>query len=80
MAHKMGNKKEFKNYCGHIKMIATIFFKELIHMKLKQFIELLQDEDLELDVLFDVKSFGQVDFGHLVDLYSDGEALILEFK
>ena len=54
--------------------------KELIHMKLKQFIELLQDEDPELDVLFDVKSFGQIDFGHLTDLYSDGEALILEFK
>ena len=49
-------------------------------MKLKQFIELLEDEDQELDVLFDVKSFGQVDFGHLVDLYSDGEAIILEFK
>lgn len=49
-------------------------------MKLKQFIELLESEDSELDVLFDVKSFGQVDFGHLVDLYSDGEAIILEFK
>lgn len=49
-------------------------------MKLKQFIELLENEDPELDVLFDVKSFGQVDFGHLVDLYSDGEAIILEFK
>lgn len=49
-------------------------------MKLKQFIELLQDEDPELDILFDVKSFGQVDFGHLTDLYSDGETIILEFK
>ena len=54
--------------------------KELIYMKLKQFIKLLENEDPELDVLFDVKSFGQVDFGHLVDLYSDGEALILEFR
>lgn len=49
-------------------------------MKLKDFIELLESEDPNLDVLFDVKSFGQVDFGHLVDLYSDGEAIILEFK
>lgn len=49
-------------------------------MKLKQLIELLEHEDPELDVLFDVKSFGQVDFGHLVDMYSDGEAIILEFK
>lgn len=49
-------------------------------MKLKQFIELLENEDPELDVLFDVKSFGVVDFGHLADLYSDGEAIILEFK
>lgn len=49
-------------------------------MKLKDFLELLEYEDPELDVLFDVKSFGQVDFGHLVDLYSDGEAIILEFK
>lgn len=49
-------------------------------MKLKQFIKMLEDEDPNLDVLFDVKSFGQVDFGHLVDMYSDGEAIILEFK
>ena len=49
-------------------------------MKLKDFLELFECEDPELDVLFDVKSFGQVDFGHLVDLYSDGEAIILEFK
>ena len=49
-------------------------------MKLKQFIELLENENPELDVLFDVKSFGQIDFGHLVDLYSDGEAIIFEFK
>ena len=49
-------------------------------MKLKQFLEILEHEDPELNVLFDVKSFGSVDFGHLVDCYNDGEALILEFK
>lgn len=48
-------------------------------MKLKQFIELLEREDPELDVMFDVKSFGDVDFGHLVDLYSDGQSIVLRF-
>ena len=49
-------------------------------MKLKNFLELLECENQELEVLFDVKSFGVVDFGHLTDCYNDGEALILEFK
>lgn len=49
-------------------------------MKVKDLIEILEYEDEELDILFDVKSFGSVDFGHLTDYYSDGEALILEFK
>ena len=49
-------------------------------MKLKQFLELFENEDPELDVLFDVKSFGVVDFGHLTDCYNDGEAIILEFR
>lgn len=49
-------------------------------MKLKYLIEILESEDPDLDVLFDVKyveSF--LDFAHLVDC-SDGEALILEFR
>ena len=49
-------------------------------MKLKEFLSLFECEDPELDVLFDVKSFGVVDFGHLVDCYNDGEVLILEFR
>lgn len=49
-------------------------------MKLKNLLELLENEDPNLEVLFDVKSFGSVDFGHLTDLYSDGEAIIFEFR
>ena len=50
-------------------------------MKLKQFIELLESENPELDVLFDVKDVESfLDFAHLTDLYSDGEAIILEFR
>ena len=50
-------------------------------MKLENFLELLEYEDPNLDVLFDVKDVeGFLDFAHLVDCYSDGEALILEFR
>ena len=49
-------------------------------MKLKNFLELLEYENPNLDVLFDVKDVeGFIDFAHLV-CYSDGEALILEFR
>lgn len=50
-------------------------------MKLKDFLEMLQYEDSDLDVLFDVKDVESfLDFAHLTDCYSDGEALILEFR
>lgn len=50
-------------------------------MKLKYLIEILESEDPDLDVLFDVKDVESfLDFAHLVDCYSDGEALILEFR
>ena len=50
-------------------------------MKLKDFLEILEFEDPELDVLFDVKDVESfLDFAHLVDCYSDGEALFLEFR
>ena len=49
-------------------------------MKLENFLELLECENPDLDVLFDIKDVeGYLDFAHLVDCYSDGEALILEF-
>lgn len=50
-------------------------------MKLKFLIEILEQEDPDLDVLFDVKDVESfLDFAHLVDCYNDGEALILEFR
>lgn len=50
-------------------------------MKLKDFLEMLECEDPDLDVLFDVKDVESfLDFAHLTDCYSDGEALILEFR
>lgn len=50
-------------------------------MKLKNFLEMLEYEDSNLDVLFDVKDVESfLDFAHLVDCYSDGEALILQFR
>ena len=54
---------------------------ELILLKLKDFLEMLESEDPDLDVLFDVKDVESfLDFAHLIDCYSDGEALILEFR
>lgn len=50
-------------------------------MKLEELVELLKSENQDLDVLFDVKDVESfLDFAHLVDCYSDGEALILEFR
>ena len=50
-------------------------------MKLEKFLEILEYEDPNLEVLFDVKDVeGFIDFAHLVDCYNDGEALILEFR
>ena len=54
---------------------------EVLILKLKDFLELLEYEDSDLDVLFDVKDVESfLDFAHLVDCYSDGEALILQFR
>ena len=50
-------------------------------MNLKNFLELLEYENPDLDILFDVKDVESFqDFAHLVDCYSNGEALILEFR
>lgn len=61
-------------------------FVQFIHinggcMKLKDFLGLLEHQEPDLDILFDVKDIPEfLDFAHLTDCYSDGEALILEFK
>lgn len=50
-------------------------------MKLKFLLQILEQEDPDLDVLFDVKDVECfVDFAHLSDVYSDGEAVIIEFR
>lgn len=50
-------------------------------MKLKFLLQILEQEDQDLDVLFDVKYIECMeDFAHLSDVYSDGEAVIIEFR
>ena len=50
-------------------------------LKVKDCMEMLECENPNLDVLFDVKDVESfLDFAHLIDCYSDGEALILEFR
>lgn len=50
-------------------------------MKLKFLLQILEQEDPDLDVLFDVKYIECMeDFAHLSDVYSDGEAVIIEFR
>lgn len=50
-------------------------------MKLKFLLQILEQEDPDLDVLFDVKDVDCIqDFAHLSDVYSDGEAVIVELR
>ena len=50
-------------------------------MKLKFLLQILEQEDPDLDVLFDIKDVESfLDFAHLSDVYSDGEAVIIEFR
>lgn len=50
-------------------------------MKLKFLLQILEQEDSDLDVLFDVKNVECIeDFAHLSDVYPDGEAVIIEFR
>ena len=50
-------------------------------LKVKDFMEMLECENPNLDVLFDVKDVESfLDFAHLIDCYSDGEAVIIEFR
>lgn len=54
---------------------------EVLLLKLQMFLELLEYDDPNLDVLFDVKDVeSYIDFTHLIDCYNDGEALILQFR
>jgi hypothetical protein len=50
-------------------------------MKLKQFLKILSNYDVECEIEFDVKAVESiVDFGRLSDIYSDDETVILEIR
>lgn len=50
-------------------------------MELKYFLQILEQEDLNLDILFDVKAVESMqDCAHLSDIYGDGNAIIIELR
>ena len=50
-------------------------------MKLEFLLKILEQEELDLEVLFDVKSVESIqDFAKLSDVYSDGDAIIIELR
>ena len=55
-------------------------FGDLI-MKLKYFLQILEQFDVESEIDFDVKAIESiVDFGRLSDVYSDDETVIIEIR
>ena len=50
-------------------------------MKLKYFLQILGEFDVESEIEFDVKSIDSIeDFGTLSDVYSDDDAVIIELR
>ena len=50
-------------------------------MKLKYFLQILQQFDVECEIDFDVKSIESIeDFGRLSDVYSDDGTVIIEIR
>ena len=50
-------------------------------MKLKYFLQILSEFDVESEIEFDVKSIDSIeDFGTLSDVYSDGNAVIIGLR
>ncbi len=51
-------------------------------LKLNDLLQILEDENPDLEVLFDLKNVYCIhgDFAHLSDVYSDGECVIIEFR
>ena len=50
-------------------------------MKLKYFLQILSEFDVESEVEFDVKSIESIeDFGTLSDVYDDSELVIIELR
>ena len=50
-------------------------------MKLKYFLQILEQFDVGCEIDFDVKSIESIeDFGRLSDVYQDGDEVIIEIK
>ncbi|WP_296870486.1 hypothetical protein [uncultured Methanobrevibacter sp.] len=50
-------------------------------MKLKYFLQILEQFDVECEIDFDVKSIESIDdFGRLSDVYSDDGTVIIEIR
>ncbi len=50
-------------------------------MKLKYFLQILEQFDVECEIDFDVKSIESIeDFGRLSDVYSDDGSVIIEIR
>lgn len=50
-------------------------------MKLEMFLKILNQENLDLEILFDVKHVESIqDFAHLSDVYDDGDAIVIELR
>ncbi len=61
------------------KSIPLIFM--VIFMKLKYFLQILSEFDVESSIDFDVKAIESFeDFGRLSDVYQDGNEVIIEIR
>ena len=50
-------------------------------MKLKYFLQILSEFDVESEIEFDVKAIETIeDFGRLSDVYSDDETVVIEIR
>ena len=50
-------------------------------MQLKVLLKILEQENSDLEVIFDVKAVESIqDVATLSDIYDDGEAIIIEFR
>ena len=59
--------------------ILSIFM--VVLMKLKYFLQILEQFDVESEIDFDVKSIETIEeFGRLSDVYSDDETVIIEIR
>lgn len=62
-------------------MHITITKVGVLIMKLKYFLQILSEFDVESEIDFDVKSIESIeDFGRLSDVYSDDGTVIIEIR